>query len=103
VAYHRTDSYRLTGAYYWAIDEHKKAVKWWDKAIQEGERMGARPQLARLYFEMGRCLSDEKNKFKKLTEAKGETYLEKAKGLYEEMGINSSLEEMDRVSLVRTL
>ena len=56
VAYHRTDSYRLTGAYYWAINKQKKALRWWHKAVQEGERLGARPQLARLYFEIGKCL-----------------------------------------------
>ena len=51
---------RLTGAYYWTINKHKKALGWWHKAVQEGERLGARPQLARLYFEVGRCLLEGK-------------------------------------------
>jgi class 3 adenylate cyclase/tetratricopeptide (TPR) repeat protein len=97
VAYHRTDSYRLTGAYYWTISEHKKALTWWHRAVQEGERLGARPQLARLYFEVGRCLLEEKAQHKKLDNLKGEAYLRKARVLYEEMKMNTYLEEIDRV------
>ena len=102
VAYHRTDSYRLTGAYYWTINEHEKALGWWHKAVQEGERLGARPQLARLYFEVGRCLLEEKAKYKKLDGLKGEAYLEKARALFEEMKMESYLEEIDRVVEMRS-
>jgi hypothetical protein len=86
VAYHRTDSYRLTGSYYWAVNKQKRALRWWHLAAQEGERLGARPQLARLYFEVGKCLFELKDKRMKLDGLKGEEYLEKAKGLFEEMG-----------------
>ena len=48
VAQHRTDSYRLMGAYYWMINKQGRALRWWHRAVQEGERLGARPQLARL-------------------------------------------------------
>jgi tetratricopeptide (TPR) repeat protein len=97
VAFHRTDSYRLMGTYYWAINKQKRAVRWWHRAIQEGERLGARPQLARLYFEVGRCLLDEKGKHMKLDGLDGEDYLEKARALFEEMKMELFLEELDRV------
>jgi tetratricopeptide (TPR) repeat protein len=98
VAYHRTDSYRLTGAYYWMINKQKRALRCWHRAIQEGERLGARPQLARLYFEVGRCLLEEKGKYMKLDGLKGGEYLDKARTLFEEMKIESSLEELGRVT-----
>jgi len=101
VAYHRIDSYRLTGAYYWEIDEQKKAVKWWHRAVQEGERMGARPQLARLYLEVGRCLLEEKGKYTKLDGLEGEAYLEKARALFKEMKTELFLDEIDRVFQMR--
>ncbi|MBI4766289.1 MAG: AAA family ATPase [Deltaproteobacteria bacterium] len=101
-AYHRTDSYRLTGAYYWTINKQEKALGWWHKGVQEGVRLGARPQLARLYFEIGRCLLAGKDNYTKLDSLPGETYLEKAKALYVEMGMESSLEEIDRVFEMRT-
>jgi len=103
IAYHRTDSYRLMGSYYWTINEHAKAFGQWHQSVQEGERLGARPQLARLYCEVGRCLLEEKGKNMKLDGLKGEAYLEKASALFEEMGMESCLEEIDRVVETRTL
>ena len=102
VAYHRTDSYRLTGTYYWAINRQKKALRWWHRAVQEGGRLGARPQLARLYFEVGRCLIELKDDHIKLDGLKGEEYLEKARALFEEMKMESCLEEIDRVLDMRS-
>jgi len=102
VAYHRTDSYRLTGSYYWAINRQKRALRWWHRAVQEGERLGARPQLARLYFEVGRCLLDSKGECTNLDGFKGEAYLEKARALFEEMKMESCLEEIDRVVEMRS-
>jgi hypothetical protein len=85
------------GAYYWTVNKHKRALRWWHRAIQEGERLGARPQLARLYFEVGRCLREEKSKHMKLDGLKGEEYLGKARVLFEEMRLESALEELGRV------
>jgi hypothetical protein len=103
VAYHRTDSYRLMGTYYWVINEREKALVRWHRAVQEGERLGARPQLARLYFEAGKCILEKKGKYITLDGLKGEAYLEKARALFEEMGMESCLEETDRVVEMRTL
>jgi tetratricopeptide (TPR) repeat protein len=97
VAYHRTDSYRLAGASYWAINKQEKALSRWHRAVQEGERLGARPQLARLYLEVGRCLLEEKGKYTKLDGLDGKDFVEKARGLFKEMKMESSLEELDRV------
>ena len=91
------------GTYYWTINEHEKALGRWHRAVQEGERLGARPQLARLYFEVGRCLLEEKGKHMKLNGLKGEAYLEKARALFEEMKMESCLDEIDRVVEMRTL
>jgi hypothetical protein len=89
------------GAYYWTIDKHKKALGWWHRAVKEGERLGGRPQLARLYFEVGRCLLEENGRYMKLDGFKGEEYLEKARVLFEEMKMESCLEELDRVVATR--
>ncbi len=89
------------GTYYWTINEREKALERWHRAVQEGERLGARPQLARLYFEVGRCLLEEKSKHMKLDGLKGEEYLGKARALFEEMKMESCLEEIDRVVEMR--
>jgi class 3 adenylate cyclase/tetratricopeptide (TPR) repeat protein len=103
VATNRTDSYRLTGAYHWMIDEHDKALRWWRKAVQEGERLGARPQLARVYLEIGRCLLEEKGKQLKFDGVRGEQYMEKAKALFKEIGMESCLTDLDRLAGTRCI
>jgi len=54
---YRTEVYRLTGKYYWLVNKQKKALKWWSKSISEGKRLGARPDLARTYLEVGKRFS----------------------------------------------
>lgn len=103
VAYHRTDTYRLTGSYYWAIHKTKRALRWWHRAVQEGERLGARPQLARLYFEIGKCLLESEGKHRELGGLKAEEYLEKARVLFEEMNLESALEDLAQLTATRGL
>jgi hypothetical protein len=53
-AVNRPEIFRLMGLYYWSIDKQQKAVKWWKRAIEENERFGIRPDLARTYMEIGK-------------------------------------------------
>ena len=85
------------------INKQKEAFQWWLKAVQEGERLGARPQLARLYFEIGRCLIDSKGKYTNLNGIKGEEYFGKARTLLEEMKMGSSLADIDRTIAMRNI
>jgi class 3 adenylate cyclase/tetratricopeptide (TPR) repeat protein len=96
-AQHRTESYRLTGSYYWLIKKRKKALKWWDKAIEEGKRLGARLALSRTYFEIGKRFLEADSKHKMLNGIHAEEYLEKARLLFEEMNLQWDLDELDRL------
>jgi hypothetical protein len=51
-ALYRTECYGLMGTYKWLTSDEEGASKWWQKAIVEGERLGALPQLSRTYAEM---------------------------------------------------
>ncbi len=95
---HRTESYKLTGVYYWLINKQTKALKWWRKAIEEGERLGARLELSRTYFEVGKRLLEAESRYKMLNGIKAQEYLEKAKVLFEEMDLQWDLDELDRVA-----
>jgi hypothetical protein len=55
------------GPYYWLIDKQNKAVKWWKRAIKESERLGQRPDLARIYMEIGKRFLEEKIKYKEMS------------------------------------
>jgi hypothetical protein len=94
---YRTKIFRLMGEYYWQTGKQGKALKWWKKAIREGERLGARPDLSRTYFEVGKRLMETHSKNKKLNGIDAKGYLKKAGNLFEEMGLNRDLEELKAI------
>lgn len=57
----------------------------------------AHPQLARRYFEVGKSLFESKDKYMRLDGLKAEEYLNKAKALFEEMKLETALEELGQV------
>jgi hypothetical protein len=95
-AQERTEALRLMGTYYWLIDKQKRALSWWNKSIEEGERLDARPELSRTYMEVGRRLLEPKSKYKELNGVSAEEYLEKARKMFEEMDLQWDLDELDR-------
>ena len=95
---YRTEGLRLMGSYYWLIGKRKKAIKWWCKSIQEGERLGARLEVSRTYFEVGKRLLEEKSKYKELNGIKAEEYLAKAKTMFEEMDLQWDLDQLERIA-----
>jgi len=86
------------GVYYWLTKKQKKALKWWDQSIKEGERLGARLALSRTYFEVGKRLLAARSKSSALNGIKAEAYLEKAGVLFEEMDLQWDLAELKRVA-----
>ncbi|MCK4822669.1 hypothetical protein KA005_43300, partial [bacterium] len=97
-AQHRTESYKLMGVYYWLIKKQKKALEWWNRSIKEGERLEARPELSRVYLEVGKRFLEANSKYKKLNGIKAEEYLERAEVLFEEMDLQWDLDELSRVA-----
>ena len=95
---YRTKILRMMGLYYWLINSQKRAVKWWGKSIQEGERLGARPDLSRTYFEVGKRLLEPQSKYKELKGIDARGYLEKARIMFEEMGLERDLDELERIN-----
>ena len=95
---YRTKILCLMGTYYWLIGKQGKAMKWWDRAIKEGERLGARPDLSRTYFEVGKRLLEPESKYKELNGIEAKGYLEKARIMFEEMGLERDLDELDKIT-----
>ena len=73
------------------------SLKWWERSIKEGERLGARPDLSRTYFEVGKRLLEPQSKYKELNGIEARGYLEKARVLFQEMGLERDLEDLDRL------
>jgi len=98
IALYRTWIFRLIGEYYWLIGKQKKAIKWWDKSIQEGERLGARPDLSRTYFEVGERLLEPHSKYKQLNGIDAKDYLEKAREMFQDMDLQWDLDQLDKIA-----
>jgi class 3 adenylate cyclase/tetratricopeptide (TPR) repeat protein len=99
VAQNRTDSYRLVGVYYWLIGKESKALGWWQKSIIAGEHLGARLELSRTYFEIGKNLLDNTSSHKMLNGVTAKEYIKKAYTLFEKMDLRWDLNEIQRLNL----
>ena len=97
VASERTEACKLMGRYYWLMNQCGKALKWWDKSIKEGEKLSAKIELSRTYFEVGKRLLEPGSKTKDLNGITAEEYLNKAKNMFEEMDLQWDLNELDKV------
>ncbi|MCJ7713535.1 hypothetical protein MUO66_03645, partial [Candidatus Bathyarchaeota archaeon] len=95
--YNNVELFRYMGTYHWIVNKQRKALKYWTKSITEGERMGARPELARTYFEVGKRLLDKKSTQKELNGIKAEEYLEKAKAMFEDLDLKWDLDNLTKL------
>ena len=95
---YRTKILRLMGLYYWLIEKQDKAVKWWRRAIEEGKRLNARPDLARTYMEIGKRFLEEKSKYKELNGINVDKYVHMAKELFVEMDLQWDLDELEKLN-----
>ncbi len=96
-ALYRTESYRLMGVYKSLIHDQKGASNWWRKAISEGERLNALPQLSRSYAEMGKrfFLINAQSSQSEVNTAKDA--LIKAKTMFGDLGLRHDLENLNLV------
>ena len=85
------------GIYYWLIGNQQKASKWWNRSTAEGERLGARIELARTYREIGKRFLEKESRFSELNGIKAEEYLDKARVLFEGLNLQRDLEELDAI------
>ncbi len=96
-ALYRSESYKLMGVYNWLIRDQKKAFKWWLKAMDEGEILGARPQQARTCAAMGMRLCEGEGETPAFDVRRAKESLEKAKMMFCDLGLDHDLEDLNLV------
>lgn len=94
----KTEAYRLMGTYCWLAREQKRAVKWWARSLKEGERLGARLELSRTYFEIGRRFVEKESKYKEFNGIRAEEYLDMARSMFEKMSLKWDLERLEKTN-----
>lgn len=60
---------------------------------------GARPELGRTYFEVGKHLLEKTSKYKMVNGIPAKDYLEKARVFFQEMDLNWDLDEIERLGI----
>ncbi len=90
------EGYRIRALTYWLLNKQDKAYRNFEKSLALAERLGAKPELARTCFELGKCLMDQKSRHKIVRSKNGSEYLIKAKSMFEEMDLQWDLQEYER-------
>jgi class 3 adenylate cyclase/tetratricopeptide (TPR) repeat protein len=93
----KTKVFRLMGSYFWLKGKQEKAFRWWERSVQEGEKLKARPELSQTYLEIGKKMLEEKSRIHQRNGLKAEDYLEKARHLFMDLKIESDMEELDSI------
>jgi serine/threonine protein kinase/tetratricopeptide (TPR) repeat protein len=81
------ESLKLMGIYSWILGKQRRALKWWERSIYEGERLGARLELSRTFKEVGTRLSEEGSRWNDLNGIPAHRYLDKARKMFEETNL----------------
>ncbi|MCP4148356.1 MAG: hypothetical protein GY757_11450, partial [bacterium] len=95
----RTEVFRLMGTYYRLMGMAKAAFNWWNRSMQAGLSLGARPELARTYLEVAEFLLDPGNSFKELKGITAGEFREKAGLLYRDMNVDKERRSIDDIEL----
>jgi len=90
VAWERVEALRLAGRLAWIAGKRDRALGWFSRAIAEGERLGARSELARTYLEVGLRLRSPGKAHGGLDSA---GCLEKARSLFSALALSSEVDE----------
>jgi len=93
----KTEAYRLRAIAFSFYGNHKAALSSFVRSIKFAQWYGARVELSRTYFELGKFLSDPKSGKKQLNELSGQDYLEKARSMFEEMNLQWDLQEYEQM------
>ena len=65
--------------------------------MDEAERLNARLELSRTYFDVGKRLSEDNRKYRAMNGIEGKEYLKKAEDLFREMNLQFDLDELDKI------
>jgi len=97
----RVEVLRLFGTYFWLMKKFRKALKWWTASVETGKRLKMMLDLSRTYLEIGKRLSEPNSPYKELNSISAAEYLNKAKTMFDKMGLQRDLEQLEHVVVGR--
>ena len=85
------------GTISWLAGQPAKAVKWWKKSMQTGERLGTRIELARIYMEIGGKMLSTSTK--EILGHSMDEYFDRSRSIFEEYALSWDLRELESLKL----
>ncbi len=100
VAETRSEAYLLMGKYFWLTDNQRRALRCWKTGIRAGEQLGAKPDVGRIYREVGTRLLERNSRFGNFDGLPPRECLTRASRIFQELGLERDLEavSMDLVA-----
>ncbi len=94
VAWRRAEVLRLAGRYHRLLGHPARAYRLFDRSVDVGERLEARPETARTYAEAGRLLCERARPGERFRGLDGTACLAHARATFEQLGLTWDLERL---------
>ena len=96
----RVEAWRLAGEFEWLQGRPRQAIRWWERALDEADRLGARPETARTHLTIAERFGLDSSETASGSNAV--THLDKADSIFSEIGCprdRARAEELRKSSL----
>jgi class 3 adenylate cyclase/tetratricopeptide (TPR) repeat protein len=96
-AFNKTETLRWIGTYYWIINDIKKAIRYWEKSINEAKYLGARVDMGKTYMEVGKQSYKKRDTSLTIHSFNANQCLENARVIFQELDLGNDLEELEKI------
>ena len=91
----RPETFCQVARYHWLCGQPRQALRWWQRSLREGSRLGSTPDLARTYLELGRRMLERPAVLGRVDGMDAAACLEKARTLFVGLGIDWELQRFE--------
>jgi hypothetical protein len=88
------EAHGLAARVHWATGAHAKAFKSWERALMLGERLGTRPEIARIHRDLARAAADAPPGHARFRDTEPQHWTELARSMFDELGLDAELREL---------
>jgi len=93
----RTEAENLMGTCCWLLGKNRRARRWWGRSIRSGKELGALPELARTYAEIGKLCAREKGRKSRVHGLTPDQCREKARVIFTDLHLDWDLAQLGQV------
>jgi len=94
-AFGRIEVLTQMGTFFWLAGKPRRAWAWWQKAVKAGQELGARPELARAYAEIGIRTGAQGRTGAPPAKVPAADFLRKAREIFAELGLGEDTAELE--------